>query len=46
MGDVDRVKTYMDIYARVAMKRHNYPLYNSDAAKVCMAAYDILQMAD
>ena len=45
MGDVDRMKTYLTAYQKVAMRNHNYPLYNSDAAKVCMAAYDIIQMA-
>ena len=45
MGDVDSVRTYMSIYERVVMKTHRYPLYNADAAKVCMAAYEILQMA-
>ena len=45
MGDTQRVYAYMTAYAKVAMKNHNYPLYNSDAAKVCMAAYDIIQMA-
>lgn len=45
MGDLGRVKTYMTYYEKI-MKRHAYPLYNADAAKVCMAAYDILQMAD
>lgn len=45
MGDVERMKTYLTAYQKVAMRNHNYPLYNSDAAKVCMAAYDIIQMA-
>jgi len=44
MGDIDRVKTYMSLYEKV-MKRHAYPLYNADAAKVCMAAYLITQLA-
>ena len=45
MGDVDRMKTYLTAYQKVAMRNHNYPLYNADAAKVSMAAYDIIQMA-
>ena len=44
MKDTARVKTYMEIYARVAMRNHAYPLYNSDAAKTCMAAYLMLQL--
>lgn len=44
MGDVERVKEYMTIYERVVMKRHVYPLYNADAAKICMAAYLMTQM--
>ena len=44
MKDTARVKTYMEIYARVAMRNHAYPLYNSDAAKVAMAAYMMLQL--
>ena len=46
MGDVDRVRTYMTKYQKIPMKTHGYPLYNADAAKVCMAAYEIIQMAD
>ena len=37
MGDAPSVKTYMTHYEK-AMKKHAYPLYNADAAKVCMAA--------
>ena len=44
MKDTARVKTYMETYARVAMRNHAYPLYNADAAKTCMAAYLMLQM--
>ena len=43
MGDVNRVKAYMTKYEKI-MKRHAYPLYNADAAKVCMAAYLMTQM--
>lgn len=45
MGDVERVSTYMSLYERV-MSRHLFPLYNADAAKVCMAAYLMTQMGD
>lgn len=45
MGDAERVKTYMSLYERV-MNRHIYPLYNADAAKVCMAAYLMTQMGE
>jgi hypothetical protein len=44
MGDFARVKTYMTTYATKIMPRHKYPLYNSDAAKVSMAAYLMTQM--
>ena len=43
MKDTARVTTYMELYARVAMRNHAYPLYNSDAAKVAMAASYLLQ---
>ena len=43
MGDVDRANTYLTRYEKV-MKKHAYPLYNSDAAKVAMAAYYLLQL--
>lgn len=45
MGDVDRANTYLTRYAKV-MKRHAYPLYNADVAKVCMAAYLMIQMGE
>lgn len=45
MGDVERVSTYMSLYEQV-MKRHIFPLYNADAAKVCMAAYLMTQMGE
>ena len=42
MKDTARVTTYLKLYER-AMRNHAYPLYNSDAAKVAMAAYYLLQ---
>ena len=45
MGDVDRANTYLTRYAKV-MKRHAYPLYNADVAKVCMAAYLMIQIGE
>lgn len=42
MNDIDRVVVYMENYAEV-MKTHAYPLYNADAARVCLAAYQLLQ---
>ena len=42
MKDNTRVTTYLELYER-AMRNHAYPLYNSDAAKVAMAAYYLLQ---
>ena len=44
MKDTARVTAYLELYSRVAMRNHAYPLYNSDAAKVAMAAYYLLQM--
>ncbi len=44
MGDYTSAKVYFTNYERV-MKRHAYPLYNADAARVCMAAYLFLEMA-
>ena len=41
MNDKARVYTYMSHYQK-AMKKHAYPLYNADAAKVCMAAQKML----
>lgn len=41
MNDVDRVITYLSHYKQL-MEKHEYPLYNADAAKVAMAAYLIL----
>ena len=42
MGDNARLETYMTLYLKV-MKRHAYPLYNADAARVCMAAQLMLE---
>lgn len=42
MGDTQRVNAYFTRYQKI-MKRHAYPLYNADAAKVCMAAYYMLK---
>ncbi|MBR3768126.1 MAG: hypothetical protein IKL10_07810 [Clostridia bacterium] len=42
MNDVDRVVTYMENYLDYSAE-HEYPLYNADSAKVCMAAYVMLQ---
>ena len=42
MGDNARLETYMKLYLKV-MNRHAYPLYNADAARVCMAAQLMLE---
>ena len=42
MGDNARLETYMNLYLKV-MNRHAYPLYNADAARVCMAAQVMLE---
>ena len=42
MGDNVRLETYMKLYLKV-MNRHAYPLYNADAARVCMAAQLMLE---
>lgn len=42
MGDAERVDCYLSYYKKI-MKKHAYPLYNADAAKVCMGAYIMLQ---
>jgi hypothetical protein len=42
MGDNARLETYMTLYQKI-MKRHAYPLYNADAARVCMAAQLMLE---
>lgn len=41
MSDTHRVNAYLTRYQKI-MKRHAYPLFNADAAKVCMAAYYML----
>ena len=45
MGDAERANTYFTRYEKV-MKRHAYPLYNADVAKVCMAAYLMIRMGE
>ena len=42
MNDVGRTVTYMETYAE-RYAEHQYPLYNADAARVCMAAYMMLE---
>lgn len=42
MNDVERVVCYMENYAE-RFAEHKYPLYNADAARVCMAAYIMLE---
>jgi hypothetical protein len=42
MGDNVRLEKYMTLYLKI-MKRHAYPLYNADAARVCMAAQLMLE---
>lgn len=42
MNDGERVACYMNYYQKI-MKKHAYPLYNADAAKVSMAAYLMLE---
>ena len=42
MGDNARLESYMTLYLKI-MKRHAYPLYNADAARVCMAAQVMLE---
>ena len=42
MNDVDRVVRYMETYTE-HFAEHQYPLYNADAARVCMAAYIMLE---
>lgn len=41
MNDIDSVIEYMTNYAEI-MKTHAYPLYNADAARVCLAAKMLL----
>ena len=42
MNDIDRVVTYMTNYAEL-IDTHDYPLYNADAARVCLAANMLLE---
>lgn len=42
MNDVESVVCYMKNYAE-RFEAHEYPLYNADAARVCMAAYIMLE---
>ena len=42
MNDIDRVVGYMTNYTEL-MKTHAYPLYNADAAKVSLAANNMLE---
>lgn len=42
MNDLDRVVSYLTHYLDRA-DDHAYPLYNADIARVCMAAYTMLQ---
>lgn len=42
MNDVERVVRYMENYME-HFPEHKYPLYNADAARVCMAAYIMLE---
>lgn len=42
MNDIDRVVTYMTNYAELT-DDHAYPLYNADAARVCLGASMLLE---
>lgn len=42
MNDIESVVCYMENYAEL-FEKHEYPLYNADAARVCMAAYIMLE---
>lgn len=42
MNDIDRVVTYMTNYKEL-MTDHAYPLYNADAARVCLGASMLLE---
>ncbi len=42
MNDIDRVVTYMTNYAELT-DDHAYPLYNADAARVCLAMNMLLE---
>lgn len=41
MNDIERIVTYMTNYAEL-MDEHAYPLYNADAARVSLAAKELL----
>ena len=45
MNDIDRVVTYMTNYAELT-DDHAYPLYNADAARVCLAMNMLLEKYD
>lgn len=42
INDLDSVVSYMTNYAEL-FETHEYPLYNADAARVCMAAYIMIE---
>ncbi len=42
MNDTERVMKYMSNYSDL-MDEHSYPLYNADASKVSMAAFEMLK---
>ena len=42
MGDIQRVIAYMQNYEPLTAE-HKYPLYNADAARVCLAANMLLE---
>lgn len=44
MNDCERVLVYMENYSELYAE-HKYPLYNADAAKVSMAAFELLSKA-
>ena len=45
MNDIDNIVTYMTNYSAL-MEKHAYPLYNADAARVCLAANMLLEKYD
>ncbi|MBO5935362.1 MAG: hypothetical protein J6Q94_07710 [Clostridia bacterium] len=44
MNDLESVICYMQNFAEI-YEKHEYPLYNADSARVCMAAYIMLEKA-
>ena len=42
MNDLESVICYMQNFAEI-YEKHEYPLYNADSARVCMAAYIMLE---